>query len=169
MLSHAIMSAVSRWPLPPELLTFFLAMLPVVEMRGAIPFALGVLKLSWISAFAWSYVGSLLPGLIVLRLAEPVINWCSRKSAFCNRIIGKTLNHTREHFAKKHERFGELFLLAIVSVPFPGFGVWTGALAAVVFGVPRPKAAKLMALGNLVACAIVLLASEGVIKLAAVL
>src|SRR5437773_7161462 len=110
MIAQAITSSVSRWPLPPELLTFFLATLPIIEMRGAIPVGHGIFGLSWFSAFAWSYFGSLAPGIVIVLLAEPVIDWCSRKSPFCNRLIGRTLERTRKHFGKKHERFGELFL-----------------------------------------------------------
>lgn len=169
MIAQAVTSVVSRWPLPPELLTFFLAMLPVVEMRGAIPVGHGVFGLTWFSAFAWSYGGSLLPGVVIMLLAEPVFGWCNRKSQFCNRLIGKTLERTRTHFAKRHERFGDLFLLLVSAIPFPGFGVWSGALAAIVFGVPRRRAIRLMALGNLVACIIVVLATMSIFKAASAL
>ena len=166
MIAQAITATVSRWPLPPELLTFFLSMLPIIEMRGAIPVGHGIFGLTWFSAFAWSYVGSLMPGVVIMLLAEPVIGWCNRKSPFCNRLIGRTLERTRTHFAKKHERFGDLFLLILVALPFPGTGVWSGALAAIVFGVPRHRAIRLMVLGNLAACIIVTLAAMGLFKAA---
>ena len=165
MLSHIITDSVSRWPLPSEALTFFLAMLPIVEARGAIPVGHGVFGLSWLSTFVWSYFGSLTPGVVIMVLAEPIINWCSRKSAVCNRIIGKTLAKTRERFSKRHAKFGDFFLLIVAAIPLPLFGIWTGALAAIVFGIPRRRAIWLMAVGNAIACVIIMLASMGLFKL----
>ena len=169
MFAQTITDTVARWPFPPELLTFFLAMVPIVEMRGAIPVGHGIFGLSWFSSFAWSYLGSLTPGIFIMLLAEHVISWCNRKSPFCNRLIGKALERTRKHFSKQHEQFGNIFLLVFVALPFPGTGVWSGSLAAIVFGIPRARAIWLLAIGNIIACAIVTLAAMGLFKAASVL
>jgi uncharacterized membrane protein len=164
MISQALTHAVTSWPLPPELLAAFIAMLPVLEIRAAIPVGHEVLALSWFSSFAWSYVGSLVPGLAILYATEPVLGFCNERSRTCKRVIGGVLERTRHHFAQRHEKFGRWFLLIVTAIPFPGFGIWSGALAAVIFGVDKYKAIKLMLLGNLVACFIVLLAAMGVVK-----
>ena len=151
--------------MPGELATFLIATLPVVEMRGAIPLGHGVFGLSWFSAYFWSYLGSLLPGVIILYLTEPALSWCNRKSPFCKRIIGGFLDRARQHYHRHHERFGEIGILIISSLPLPLMGVWTSSAGAVVFDIPYRRALALMAIGNAVACLLVTLASMGVIKI----
>jgi uncharacterized membrane protein len=169
MIKQALTSALTSLPLPPEILTVIIAILPVLEIRAAIPVGHGILGLSWFSAFAWSYVGSLVPGLVILYATEPVLDFCNRRSRTCHRVIGGLIEHTRRHFAKHHEKFGRLLVLVITAIPFPGFGIWSGALAAAVFGVEKRRAIKLMLVGNLVASLVVLLVSMGVVKAASFL
>jgi uncharacterized membrane protein len=169
MIKQALTSALTSLPLPPEILTVLIAMLPVLEIRAAIPVGHGILGLSWFSAFAWSYFGSLIPGLVILYATEPVLGFCNQRSRTCQRVIGRALEHTRRHFAQQHEKFGHLLVLVITAIPFPGFGIWSGALAAAVFGVEKRQALKLMLVGNVIASLVVLLVSMGVVKAAAFL
>ena len=169
MISQTLTSALTNLPLPPELLTALIAMFPVLEIRAAIPVGHGILGLSWFSAFAWAYVGSLVPGIVILYATEPVLGFCNQHSHICHRLIGGALDHTRRHFAQHHEKFGHLLVFIITAIPFPGFGIWTGALAAAVFGVEKHRALKLMLAGNVIASLIVLLVSMGVVRAAAFL
>ena len=151
---------------PPEVVTFLMAVMPVLEARAAIPVGHGVLGLSWFSSFFWSYAGSLFPGIVILLAVEPALSWCNRKSPFCKRVLGAALDHARKHYQKHHERFGEAALFIVASLPLPLFGVWTGSLGAVVFGVPLKRALILLAMGNAVACLLVTLASAGIFRIA---
>lgn len=169
MIAQALTNFLTGLPLPPELLTALIGMLPVLEIRAAIPVGHGVLGLSWFSSFAWSYAGSLLPGLAILYATDPTLEFCNRHSKTCHRLIGGVIEHTRRHFAHRHAKFGKFFVLVVTAIPFPGFGIWTGALAAAVFGVEKYLAIKLMALGNFIACLVVLLISLGAFRAVAAL
>lgn len=149
---------------PGELATLLIAMLPIVEMRGAIPLGHGVFGLSWFSSYFWSYLGSLIPGVVILYLTEPAIEWCNRKSPVCRRVIGGLLDKVRHHYHRHHARFGEIGVFIICSLPLPLLGVWTASAGAVIFGIPFRRALTLLAMGNAVACLLVTLASMGVIK-----
>jgi len=169
MFSRGLAEPTAFFSLPPELSAALLAATPLIEMRGAIPVAHGILGLPWAAAFFWGWLGSTLPGAAVLALADRVINWCNRKSPFCSRIIGKTLERTRRHFHKEHEKFGEIGLLVFVAIPLPLTGVWSGALAAVLFGIPYWRALALIAAGNAIAGLIITLAASGLFKAASFL
>lgn len=165
MLRDALVQSLSNLTLPPEISTMLLGFLPIIEMRGAVPAGHGLFQLSWFSSFFWAYAGSLLPAPIILKLADPAIAWCNRKSRFCANLVGRALERTRKHFRKEHEKFGELALLIFVAVPLPGTGVWAGSLAAVIFGIPFARALMLIAAGNAVAGVLITLASAGAFSL----
>ena len=165
MIRDFFIGAFSNISLPPEVSTMLLGFLPIIEMRGAVPAAHGLFKLSWFSAFFWAYLGSMLPAAIILKLADPVIAWCNRKSRFCANLVGRALERTRKHFRKEHEKFGELALLIFVAIPLPGTGVWAGSLAAVIFGISFRRAMALIAAGNAVAGVLITLASAGAFSL----
>jgi uncharacterized membrane protein len=163
MEGESIVQAVAGVTLPPELIVAALGFLPIVEMRGAVPVAQGLYGFGWVASFFWAFLGSMLPAPIILKLADPVIAWCNRKSPLCARLAGRAIERTRKHFAKDHRRFGEIALLIFVALPLPGTGVWGGSLAAVLFGVPFVRAMWLIGVGNAVAGLLISLASAGVI------
>jgi uncharacterized membrane protein len=166
MFAERITDAFSFFSGHPELLTLLLAAIPFTELRAALPFAYGALGLPILSAFFWSFLGSLIPAFVILPFAEGAIEWCNRRSPFCSRIIGRTIERTRRKFRGKYERYGEIGLVIFVGAPLPLTGVWTGSLAAVVFGIRFRRALGLIAAGNLIAAALVALASTGLLNAA---
>lgn len=141
------------------------AMLPIAELRGAIPLALGVYHLSPLSAFAWAVLGNTIPVVFLLWLLEPISNYLSRHFYFLNRFFAWLFGMTKKKHSQKFEIWGSLALITFVAIPLPLTGGWSGAVAAFVFGIPFKKAFPSVFLGIVIAGVIVTLASIGVLSI----
>ncbi len=110
---------------------FFVSMVPLIELRGAIPISQG-LGLPLLQSYIVSVIGNMLPVPIIYLFARKVLEWGADKP-----IIGKFFTFCIEKGhkagAKLQEKVGRgLFvaLLLFVGIPLPGTGAWTGTLAA---------------------------------------
>jgi len=148
-----------------ELVTLIISALPISELRGAIPIAIGVYKMSAISAFFWAVLGNIIPVIFILWLLEQISNFLSHRSYFFNRFFIWLFERTRQKHSKKFERWRDLALVILVAIPLPFTGAWTGSLAAFVFGVPIKRALPLIVLGILIAGVIVVCLTRGIINL----
>ncbi len=148
--------------LPPELATFVIASLPISELRGAIPVALGVYKLPLWSALLWAILGNLAPIPIILILLEPVSNFLRQHSRFWEAFFRWLFARTRRRGEHYFRIYKELGLVAFVAVPLPITGAWTGCAAAFLFGIPPGRSFVLIALGVLIAASVVTSATLGV-------
>ena len=120
--------------LPPAIIVIIVAAVPIVELRGAIPLAINVLDMSWFNALALAVIGNMLPVPFILKL----LNWlaCTMgRYPFFKRIFEWVFSRTR---AKSGviARYHKLGLTLFVAVPLPMTGAWTGAIAAVILGIP---------------------------------
>jgi len=158
-MSAAIIQLVSNWP--PELATLVLAMVPIIELRGAIPMAIVVWQLSALSAFTWAVVGNIIPVFFILWWLEPVAQWLEKKSSAARRALEWLFNRTRRKFNHNYETYGLIGLVIFVAIPLPGTGAWTGALAAWLFNIPFKKAVPAIVAGVIGAGIIVTLISMG--------
>lgn len=150
--------------LPPQLATFLLAMIPITELRGAIPLAIFRLDLSAPEAFFWSVLGNSLAGVIVVLFLEPVSNLLRRMEVF-NRFFDWLFERTRRNHSKSFEKYQDIALLIFVAIPLPMTGAWSGAAAAFVFGIKKASAIPMIVLGVVGAGIIVTLVSTGAIHL----
>ncbi|MCX7820026.1 MAG: small multi-drug export protein [Kiritimatiellae bacterium] len=130
-----------------------IAALPVVELRGAVPIGIHHFKMSWWRALAVSVVGNLAPIPLILLLLNPVTRWASR-SRFGERLVERLLARVRRKAADipRYEWWG---LALFVAIPLPATGAWTGAMAAALLGMPPVRSMGAIALGVLIAGAIV--------------
>lgn len=114
------------------LLVFLIAMLPIAELRGAIPVAIVEFNMAWYYAFPIAYVGNLLPVPFIFYLIERVRRLTARMG-----VVGiwveRFLNRTRRR-AEFIERYGKIGLMLFVAVPLPVTGAWTGIIAAYLIG-----------------------------------
>ncbi|WP_457629116.1 COG2426 family protein [Oceanithermus sp.] len=140
----------------------FVSMLPVVELRGAIPLGLG-LGLSPLAAFSAALVGNLLIVPLLLWLVPALVAWLEHYPWF-----KKPWDRLEARLRLKGEdavqRYGALGLLLFVAVPLPGSGAWTGSLIAVVLGLKKRYAWSAISLGVVIAGVLVTLAATGVLK-----
>ena len=147
---------------PPELATFIISMLPISELRGAIPVAIGVYHLNPIEAYFLAVIGNIIPVVFILKYIDPVSEYLMSKFKFFNKFFTHLFEHTRRKHNDKFEKWGALALITFVAIPLPVTGGWSGALAAFVFGIPFRKALPLIFLGIMIAGVIVTGLSLGI-------
>jgi len=148
--------------LSPKVVTFVIAMLPVSELRGAIPYALAVGKMEWLEAYLIAVAGNFVPVIPILLLLESTTRRL-RKYRFFDRFFEWFFARTRRR-GTLVRRFEALGLVMFVAIPLPITGAWTGCAAAVLFGIPVRLAVPAVALGIMIAGCIVTLASLGIIS-----
>mgnify|MGYP004609577013 CR=1 FL=1 len=131
---------------------FLISMLPIVELRGAIPvaFALG---LNPLHAFIVSVLGNLLPVPFILLLITPLCTYLKKTRLFewFPRIVESRVEKNRE----KVTRYASFGLFLFVAIPLPGTGAWTGALVAALMEMRMKRALPAIFLGVLIAATIV--------------
>jgi uncharacterized membrane protein len=127
--------------------------LPIAELRGAIPLAIGTYHFSWYYAYIFSVIGNLLPIpfiLLFLNSAIPLLN----RVKFINRLTQWYFDRTKRR-SKSIERYGWFGLALFVAIPLPVTGAWTGAILAVLLGLKFKYAFSSIVLGVLIAGVIV--------------
>lgn len=138
----------------PELAVFVTSMLPIVELRGALPLAINLYHIPWAKAFIISYIGNLVPVPFILLVLKPVVALLSRIKPI-GKFFTWLFERTRKKSSAMIERYEEIGLLLFVAIPLPGTGAWTGALIAFLFGLDFKKSFLVIALGVFIAGVIV--------------
>jgi len=146
--------------LPPQIIVFFLAMLPLGE-RAAIPVAMKVYGLSPWQSLGLSFLGAIIPVFAIIFLLGPVSFYLSKKFSFIKNFFNWLFKYTRKKHGKHFEIFEELALLIFVSIPLPMTGPWSGALASFVFGIKPKKALPLIFAGVFISGVIIIFLTEG--------
>ena len=149
------------------ILCFLVSMVPLIELRGGVPIAVGM-GLNYWSALLICVIGNMLPVPVIYLFARKVLIWgCDKK------YIGKFFTYCIE----KGERGGEklkakagkngLFvaLMLFVGIPLPGTGAWTGTLAASFLNMGFKETTKAVILGVVLAGLIMGLASTGLFSI----
>ena len=144
------------------LMTFLVSMLPVVELRGAIPYGLAQGLSLW-QSFILSYVGNLVPVPVIILFVRQMFAWLSHKSSWLNKFVTKMEKKamSKEDIIRKYKVWG---LLIFVAIPLPGTGAWTGALIAAMFDIRLKTAFPVIALGVLIAGIIISIISFGALS-----
>lgn len=148
--------------LPPEMATFIMATLPISELRGAIPVALGVYKLPVWSAVLWAVLGNLAPIPFILKLLEPVSKFLRERWRIWDRFFNWLFTRTRRKGERYFQVYKEMGLVLFVAIPLPITGAWTGSVASFLFGLSLGRGFFLITLGVLIAATLVTAASLGV-------
>lgn len=113
------------------IIVFLISMVPLIELRGAIPYAIGF-QLPLLPSYIVAIVGNMIPVPIIFFFARKVLEWGRDKP-----VIGKFFTFCLEKGHKGGEKLSSkagkglywaLFLF--VGIPLPGTGAWTGTLAA---------------------------------------
>lgn len=155
IISHFFLNIVGK-----ELCVFFCSMLPVIELRGAIPLAWGF-GLPWYEAFMIAVLGNILPIPLILLFINMLIKWMSKsKIKLCNKFANFLLGKVEKN-REKIEKYSFWGLCLFVAIPLPATGAWTGALVAATIGMKPGKAILSSIIGVLIAGTIVTLIMYG--------
>lgn len=145
------------------LATFLISMLPVVELRGGIPYGVLLGLNPWVS-FICAILGNLLPIPFILYLFDGILAWMKTKKGFIG-SFAKFLEAKAEKNRKTVEKYKALGLIILVAIPLPGTGAWTGALVATALRLDRKLSFRCIIAGVLIAGIAVLVISCGVAAL----
>ena len=144
------------------MMTFVTAMVPVVELRGAIPLGIAA-GLPPAVAAATAMAGNLVPVPFILLLIRKIF-WMLRKISWLGPKIDKL--EKRAHLkGRKVKKYRTLGLVLLVAIPLPGTGAWTGALVADVLDIRMKTALPAIAVGVVIAGCITTAVTCGVISL----
>jgi len=149
--------------LPPPVAVFLIAMLPVFELRGAIPAGYAMGMTSPYVIYVLAVLGNFVPVIPILTLLGPGERLL-RRWRFFDRFFDWLFKRTvaRSEVIRKYESLG---LILFVAIPAPMTGAWTGSIAAYLFKLPLRLAIPCIILGILIAGIVVTLVSQGVISL----
>lgn len=147
------------------LIVFFVSMVPIIELRGAIPYAVGF-ELPLLPSYIIAIIGNMIPVPFIFLFARKVLVWGGTK-----KYIGKFFSWC----LKKGEKGGEklkqsagkglyIALLIFVGIPLPGTGAWTGTLAASLLNMDFKKSTLAVMGGVILAGIIMGILSLGVFK-----
>lgn len=147
------------------LIVFFVSMIPIIELRGAIPYAVGF-GLPLLPSYIIAIIGNMIPVPFIFLFARKVLVWGSTK-----KYVGKFFSWC----LKKGEKGGEklkqsagkglyIALLIFVGIPLPGTGAWTGTLAASLLNMDFKKSTLAVMGGVILAGIIMGILSLGVFK-----
>lgn len=147
------------------LITFFLGMCPIIEIRGAIPVGVG-LGLSYFESFVVGFIGNVIPIYFIVKHIGVIFDFLGKF-----KIFKKIIDWASDRAIKKIEEserlqnFTALGLFLFVAIPLPGTGAWVGSLIANFLHVPLKKAWLPLVLGVLTAGSIILIATGSVVTI----
>lgn len=147
------------------LVTFFLGMCPIIEIRGAIPVGVG-LGLSYFESFVVGFIGNIIPIYFIVKHIGVIFDFLGRFKIFKVIIDWATNRATKKiEESERLQNFTALGLFLFVAIPLPGTGAWVGSLIANFLHVPLKKAWLPLVLGVLTAGCIVLAATGSVVTI----
>ncbi len=156
-MSNAVVSFFQSLGLSDDLVVFIVSMLPIVELRGAIPLGFVMGMNPW-ELFILTVVGNILPVPFIILCARPVINFFLRTKLL--RPLGNWLEEKvrkNSHKVAKYKFWGLFFFVAI---PLPGTGAWTGSLLAALMDLRFKSALPAIILGVMTAGLIMIFGSS---------
>ncbi len=146
------------------LATLIVSVLPIIELRGAIPVGVGLGLPVWQAALI-SMVGNMLPVPFIIAFVRTVMDWLRKRSDRARRFVAWLESKGTGKKADRVRQAQFWGLVLFVGIPLPGTGAWTGALLAALLNVRMRRSLPAILLGVLIAGLVVSLATAGVIHL----
>ena len=143
-------------------LTFLISMVPVLELRGAIPF--GVANgLPPLAALAVAVCGNLVPVPFIILFIRRIFAWLRTWKSL--RGLVEKLESRAEKKSETVKKYAWIGLCILVAIPLPGTGAWTGALVAALMNMRLKQAMPAIILGVIIAGLIMTVVSYGFVHL----
>lgn len=147
------------------LIVFFVSMIPIIELRGAIPYAVGF-GLPLLPSYIIAIIGNMIPVPFIFLFARKVLVWGSTKK-YIDKFFTWCLKKGEKGGEKLKQSAGKglyIALLIFVGIPLPGTGAWTGTLAASLLNMDFKKS-TLSVMGGVILAGIIMgILSLGVFK-----
>ena len=146
------------------LIVFFVSMVPILELRGAVPIALGM-DLPYLPSLIVCVIGNMFPVPFIYLFARKFLIWGTRQKHignFCKKFLKKGEKAGRKIVAATGKGGTFVALMLFVGIPLPGTGAWTGTLAASLLDLGPKTTAAAVSLGVIMAGIIMLVTSGSV-------
>lgn len=139
--------------------TMLMAMVPVIELRGAIPFGVAA-GITVKQALTCAIIGNLIPIPFILLFLRKVFLWMRKISPGFENLVEKLESRakSKKGIVDKYEIIG---LILLVAIPLPGTGAWTGALVATVLDIRMRRALPAITVGVIIAGILVSVVTYG--------
>ena len=155
-----MLDSLSLWlhetPLGETLLTMLISMLPVVELRGGIPYGISQGLDPWLA-----FAANMIPVPFIILFVRPLFQWVRihipKLEGFISHLEARA--EAKSADVLRYQTWG---LLIFVAIPLPGTGAWTGALIAAVLNMRLKRAVPVIFLGVVIAGCIITLLTHGV-------
>ena len=146
------------------ILTILLSMVPVIELRGALPIATEGYQLNFWYAIVICVIGNLIPVPFIIIFIKKIFALMRRISPKLDGLVTK-LEKRAESKSDVVQKYAFWGLFILVAIPLPGTGAWTGALVAAMLDMKLSRAFPAIALGVVGAAAIVSIVTKGIVFL----
>ena len=144
------------------LITFLISMLPIVELRGAIPVGWFAFDMPWWLAYLLAVIGNMLPVPFILLLIRKVLSWMETCRVKLFNRVALWLRKKAEKNTDKIRKYGFWGVCLFIAIPLPVTGAWTGSLVAATIKMNFWKALLSALLGVMIAGVIVSLICFGI-------
>lgn len=143
--------------------TFFISMVPVIELRGGLPYGI-TLGLDYPLALTAAVLGNMVPVPFIIVYIRHIFTWLRKRSKWWDEKITRLEKkaHLKGRVVRKYSTIG---LCILVAIPLPGTGAWTGALVAAVLDMRLKKGIPAIFLGVCIAAAIMTMVTFGLIHI----
>ena len=158
-----VMQWLTQGPVGEFCFTILVSMVPIVELRGGIPFGVTLGLPVW-AAYLAAVIGNILPVPFILVYIRRIFQWMRRRLPQLNRLVDK-LERKAHLKGRRVTKYKYLGLMLFVAIPLPGTGAWTGALAAAFLDMPLRKAIPSIFAGILIAGIVISILTFGVASL----
>ncbi len=129
---------------------FFCSMIPIIELRGAVPMGY-FFGMPWWQTYIISVIGNMIPVPFILLFIGRIIRWMSTcKIGFFHKVASWLLGKVEKN-REKIEKYGFLGVCFFIAVPLPVTGAWTGSLVAATIGLKFWRAMLSALLGVMIA------------------
>ncbi|HPR18087.1 MAG TPA: small multi-drug export protein [Candidatus Cloacimonadota bacterium] len=152
-LKDSIREKVDNFAVSSEVKVFLISMLPIFELRGAIPVGVLSYHLPYWKVIPLALAGNMVPIFLILLFFDLITKLCF-KYKFSRKILEGIFQRTRSKSAVV-EKYKEVGLMLFVAIPLPVTGAWTGSLAAYLMGLSFGKSILFIFLGVCIAAVIV--------------
>ena len=140
-------------------MTFLISMVPVIELRGAIPIGVAAGLSPWL-AIGVSVIGNLVPVPFIIIFIKKIFAWMRTNIKKLDGLVTR-FEKRAESKSETVQKYAFWGLFILVAIPLPGTGAWTGALVAAMLEMPLKKAFPAIMLGVLGAAVIVAFVTYG--------
>ena len=143
--------------------TFLLSMVPIIELRGGLPYGI-TLGLNYPIALIMAVLGNMAPVPFIIVFIRRIFAWLRHRSSLLERMVSE-LERKAHLKGRTVQKYSTLGLLILVAIPLPGTGAWTGAMVAAFLDIRLKRAVPAIFLGICIAAAIMTILTFGVLEI----